>query len=743
MEQQGGRTRFDCGQTDPAATGHAQSHWTLAGTSSSSSSPSQKWIDVFLGSTKVWVTDQVISTERHLVEMERETAGAAAKSEGHGGGSSDGEDDDSGGGASEGAMCLRPTVDIQEWISLLQDSPLLMVGDKFLEQEYLTIECMLLGAQDALEQRVEAVRVEPATEKDKEEESKGTATKADEEEGGQSRDNDDEDDDEPIQVEKRGSSDNGQSPLPFKIESEMPPFVELKVRPSSVSSLTPGSSAITSEGNEDGTKGGQARSKIYRKAKPGVMKLIDRVSNLTLVTFVRSDLLWDPQLEAEDDDQDESSASEEGVEEQGDAQDESAPYSDHSPLKKNSHRDGKEGATKGAKGKKGSFHPDCQWIESVLMCEPSSRVSHEILERLKEERQSAKDASTTPTIQEQGQQSKNSAATMESWLGSDFDHEMIRLCWIDELKQLAEPDARSADISDPQQDEPFSSSSAVDTGAARTPTVVFSYGYHWRQRPRLVDRYLFDTSSKTSPQRFQHNDYHLEDSGGNKGSDGSASARRRSSLLPRDDNSGGTSSINFISRLQLISLLSFTSTKHNREREMQFVEERRRRREALRIGYATMLHKSVQYVTDNYPESHIIVQTSLERRHWEDDEQHGEKEKVESEAPANAMDHSKRSSTLDARKGRKSCSTRELTRQEMLSVEDDDIALTAISKNVVKSFQDPAVTLLDTYFLSQWTPDQSPEAVATSGPLDAMVEMIYGEQFRQRYNDEQEDADEL
>ncbi|KAG0338479.1 hypothetical protein BG000_003898 [Podila horticola] len=140
--------------------------------------------------------------------------------------------------------CRQPEMDIPDFVEVLKRSPLVMVGDKFLELEYLTLECMVLGMQQTL---------------------------------------------------------SGSEDPEYQIETEMPPVTELRLGPGKTPESAP---------------------RIYRKAKPGKMQLVDRVSNLTLATFIRSDVLWDADIHPD----------------QGDTS---------------------------------ALHPDCKLVGAALLCEPA------------------------------------------------------------------------------------------------------------------------------------------------------------------------------------------------------------------------------------------------------------------------------------------------------------------------------------------------------------------------------------
>jgi len=265
----------------------------------------------------------------------------------------------------EEEKCLQPTMNVVDFVEVLKRAPLVMIGDRFLEQEYLTLECMILGMQSQLVLDYKGKH--------------------------------------PDETFAAGGKDY---PFDYRIESEMPQIVELQV---------------TRAGSAEG-------SGMYRKAKPGQMRLVDRVSNLTLATFIRSDVLWDSEMSQRQ-------------------------VSKHA-LKS---------AAELSKLEIGGLHPDCQLIGQVALCEPANIRSHD-----KEPEQSTPSPSwwswwmgTDGPVSEQTQNSVHDQDEPDEEMshGSDLDHDMINLEWAEMLQEFL----------------PVSQ---------RTPTVLISNGVFWEYDPR-------------------------------------------------------------------------------------------------------------------------------------------------------------------------------------------------------------------------------------------------------------------
>ncbi|KAG0333191.1 hypothetical protein BG004_000936 [Podila humilis] len=262
-------------------------------------------------------------------------------------------------GLSKKGACRQPDMDALDLIEVLKRSPLVMVGDKFMELEYLALECIILGMQSQL------------------------------------------------QLEARLSGAEDIEPLEYQIETEMPSITELKLGP----------------------------DKIYRKAKPGTMRIFDRVSNLTLATFIRSDVLWD--------------------------------FNIH-PVQ----------------GPLSTLHPDCKLVAEVLLCEPT-------LVRPKEHNQgdtkgdqswwkwwvSDRGPSNSGASEEE-QETENGYSELS--IGSDLDQDMINQEWTSVLKQIMEHERQNSVFpeDDPQDGK------KVAAGSPRKPTVVISNGLFWKYDPR-------------------------------------------------------------------------------------------------------------------------------------------------------------------------------------------------------------------------------------------------------------------
>ncbi|KAG0238788.1 hypothetical protein BGX31_003175 [Mortierella sp. GBA43] len=289
--------------------------------------------------------------------------------------------------------CWQPAIDVEDFVEVLKRAPLVMIGDKFLEQEYLAMECMIMGMQDQLVFN--------------------------------------------YMFENNGavSKEEALESLEYRIESEMPPIVELKV--------APGSSTLGAAP--------RSSSSVYRKAKPGEMRLIDRVSNRTLLTFIRSDVLWDSGMLA-------------------------------SLVAKHALKSVAELSTLDASG----LHPDCKLVGTVLLCEPARIDTHTGGSRGVKGAGSnwwqwligAKEAPVAPT----DETSKGSHDDDEDMsFGSDLDHDMINLEWVQSLESIV----RDAAIK--------------ESDTERKPVVMISNGHFWEFDPQdSIGRLLRNSDRKLS-----------------------------------------------------------------------------------------------------------------------------------------------------------------------------------------------------------------------------------------------------
>lgn len=295
--------------------------------------------------------------------------------------------------------CRQPDIGVADFVEVLKRSPLVMIGDKFLEQEFLTLECMLMGMQQQL---LLDYRAEDNG-------NRGTLAELE--------------------------------ALDYWIDSEKPAVIELKIA-SSEKLSSPESPSDSSAGAS------KSRSIVYRKAKPGQMKLIERQSNLTLITFIRSDVLWDIGMLTE-------------------------------TAAKHALKSVEELATLDAVG----LHPDCKLAGLTLMCEPAGIDRHDS--------ESWGTASTKPTQQSTsrwwkwlvGSEESSSdelsghnvaeSTDEEMSTGSDLDHDMINLEWVDTLKEIVEESAKL------RQRRKWGAPEVE-----RKPMVLVSNGQFWEYDPR-------------------------------------------------------------------------------------------------------------------------------------------------------------------------------------------------------------------------------------------------------------------
>ncbi|KAF9582647.1 hypothetical protein BGW38_010934 [Lunasporangiospora selenospora] len=302
------------------------------------------------------------------------------------------------------SRCQQPEMDVGDFIEVLKRSPLIMVGDKFLEQEFLSLECMVMGLQDQLLKNYRT-----------EHQIKGT-------------------DNESVDWKI----------MDYHIESEMPPTVELKIAPGRDAAVFATQQKSKQSPQSSSPVPKVPSSNIYRKAKPGQMKLVDMKSNLTLATFIRSDVLWDAGMF-------------------------SPQTTDHEAL-----------------------HPDCKLVGPVLMCEPPPQLPNT----------KSPSGSGAPTrkgswfswwIGEQDQQgstkgkagkgeSQNMDESAEFWVGSDLERDMINLEWVDMLRQIVDAEGEAS----------------KDSRGSRTPLMVISNGIFWSYDP--LDALLLDETFRLRQQ---------------------------------------------------------------------------------------------------------------------------------------------------------------------------------------------------------------------------------------------------
>jgi hypothetical protein len=307
--------------------------------------------------------------------------------------------------------CRQPDMALADFVEVLKRSPLVMIGDKFLEQEFLALECMLMGLQQQLLIDYRA-------------EDNGN----------------------------RGSQAELEA-LEYWIDSEKPVVIELKV--------ASGEKLSSPEVPSDSSMGApKNRSMVYRKAKPGQMKLIERQSNLTLITFVRSDVLWDTGMLTE-------------------------------TATKHALQSAEELATLDA----GGLHPDCKLAGSTLMCEPAGIDRHVGETRgsttTKPSQQSASRwwkwlvGSEENTLDELSGHNVAESTDEEISTGSDLDHDMISLEWVDTLKEIVEDSAKL------RQRRKWGAPEVE-----RKPMVLISNGQFWEYDPRDAIRFDLQRSDR-------------------------------------------------------------------------------------------------------------------------------------------------------------------------------------------------------------------------------------------------------
>ncbi|KAI8604070.1 hypothetical protein EDD21DRAFT_241160 [Dissophora ornata] len=297
--------------------------------------------------------------------------------------------------------CQQPVMDVGDFVEVLKRAPLVMIGDKFLEQEYLAMECMILGMQDQLLH---------------DSRSKKDGAIAD---------------------------DDVTDSLDYRIESEAPPIVELKVAPRSATPLA-------TDSNPSTTAASRNRPAVYRKAKPGRMRLIDRQSNLTLITFIRSDVLWDSDMLA-------------------------------GQIAKHALKSAAELSNLDA----GGLHPDCKLVGTVLMCEPAHIDVHRSESKATRVLKQAASHWWQWWIGSKGDGAENPVENMERGedsdsdmsFGSDLDRDIINLEWVQRLEEIVHDSAEHRQNASKRQ-------GSTEGDAERKPVVVISSGHFWEYDPR-------------------------------------------------------------------------------------------------------------------------------------------------------------------------------------------------------------------------------------------------------------------
>ncbi|KAF9303704.1 hypothetical protein BGZ74_003225 [Mortierella antarctica] len=431
--------------------------------------------------------------------------------------------------------CRQPEMDIPDFVEVLKRSPLVMVGDKFLELEYLTLECMVLGMQQTL---------------------------------------------------------SGTEDPEYQIETEMPPVTELRLGPGKTPESAP---------------------RIYRKAKPGKMQLVDRVSNLTLATFIRSDVLWDADIHPD----------------QGDTS---------------------------------ALHPDCKLVGAALLCEPALMRDEKRVNSPPPPPASNDGSwwkwwiSDNPSSTTQDEAREQDQDQDELAIGSDLDQDMINLEWVSILKQTVEQERNNKVLS--EDNAPKGGENKEGPFSPRKPTVVISNGLFWKYDPR-------ETST----------DAILDSIASSQGGADKAAALKASRASRRNR--------------------KLTKTELEQIKAYQYL-----RRKQLKQRYATLLASTLEYIHTSWPELRVVVQTSVKHR------------------PCEALAMAENVGEL---------SVQEQTEQEAA-------LLNALTKTVVARVQDPLYSFLDTTLLRLYR-DASPNKsqcrnFMMPGPLDTLVEQLYGELFR-------------
>ncbi|CAO3563428.1 unnamed protein product [Mortierella alpina] len=291
--------------------------------------------------------------------------------------------------------CRQPPMDVIDLVEVLKRSPLVMIGDKFLEQEFLTLECMIMGMQDQLL----------------------------------------------FNSRNGGTGDEEEEALDYLIELRRPDVVELKIAP------------VVSSNKDTGSGSAARRPAIYRKAKPGQMRLLDHASNTTLITFIRSDILWDSDMMT-------------------------------GQVAKHALKSVAELSALDA----GGLHPDCKLVGSVVLCEPA-RVERREPTSTKESGSSSlwtlwgelKGGSANVGVDEDVEDARHHHEDSEAGemaFGSDLDRDMINLEWVRILDGIVRDSA--AYVERAIQGQAQATAAAV---VERKPMVLISNGHVWEYDP--------------------------------------------------------------------------------------------------------------------------------------------------------------------------------------------------------------------------------------------------------------------
>ncbi|KAF9576751.1 hypothetical protein EC968_005524 [Mortierella alpina] len=300
--------------------------------------------------------------------------------------------------------CWQPPMDVIDFVEVLKRSPLVMIGDKFLEQEFLTLECMIMGMQD------QALRSSRSGSMDE-------------------------------QIQEGEMHEGGdEEALDYLIEVKRPDVVELKIAPVVSSNKDAGSAAAT------------RRPAIYRKAKPGQMRLVDRASNTTLITFVRSDVLWDSEM-----------------------------------MKGQALKHALKSVAELSALDAGGLHPDCKLVGSIVLCEPAHVE--------KRERTPAKESGSSSlwtllggnggpisaeadeAVEDARHHHEDSEAG-EMAFGSDLERDMINLEWVRILDDIVRDSAAYVERVLEGQTHAITA-----TAVERKPMVLISNGHVWEYDP--------------------------------------------------------------------------------------------------------------------------------------------------------------------------------------------------------------------------------------------------------------------
>ncbi|KAF9273407.1 hypothetical protein BGZ68_001532 [Mortierella alpina] len=304
--------------------------------------------------------------------------------------------------------CRQPPMDVIDLVEVLKRSPLVMIGDKFLEQEFLTLECMIMGMQDQLLF-----------------DSRSSGTSELTQEG-----------------KMMAKGEEGEEALDYLIEVRRPDVVELKIAP-----------VMSSNKKDTGSDSAMRRPAVYRKAKPGQMRLVDRASNTTLITFVRSDVLWDSEMMT-------------------------------GQVAKHALKSVAELSVLDA----GGLHPDCKLVGSVVLCEsahnerrgqpptkePGSSPLWALLGGFKGD---SANVDVDEDVEDARHYHEDSEAG-EMAFGSDLERDMINLEWVSILEDIVRDSAAYVEKALEGQQQ-----TNAATAVERKPMVLISNGHVWEYDP--------------------------------------------------------------------------------------------------------------------------------------------------------------------------------------------------------------------------------------------------------------------